>query len=96
MNTHALQRLKDRVISNNIPLVEVDRILLRLEEIVDESKQDLAVKLYKFNKQQVSDLSNGDEVWAIIRDNDVKTIMLRRSTQPATCGALRVKRIVRI
>jgi hypothetical protein len=34
--------------------------------------------------------SNGDEVWAIVRDNAVVTVMLRRSDQPKTRQALRV------
>jgi hypothetical protein len=40
-----------------------------------------------------SDLSNGDEVWAIIRDGVVVTTMLRRSTQPKTCASLRVEHV---
>lgn len=38
-------------------------------------------------------LSNGDEVWAIIRDGEVKTVMLRRGTQPKTRTALRVEEV---
>lgn len=38
--------------------------------------------------------SNGDEVWAIVRDKVVKTIMYRRSSQPATAEALRVDAVV--
>jgi hypothetical protein len=38
-------------------------------------------------------LSNGDEVWAIIRDGVVVTTMLRRSTQPKTCASLRVEHV---
>jgi hypothetical protein len=35
-------------------------------------------------------VSNGNQVWAMCVDGKVKTIMLRRSSQPATAKALRV------
>jgi len=34
--------------------------------------------------------SNGNQVWAIIRDRRVVTLMLRRDNQPETSDALRV------
>lgn len=37
--------------------------------------------------------SNGDQVWAIIREGRVHTVMLRRSDQPSTPQALRVRRV---
>lgn len=37
--------------------------------------------------------SNGDQVWAIVRESVVVTIMFRRSDQPATPQALRVARV---
>lgn len=37
--------------------------------------------------------SNGDQVWAVLRGGDVVTIMLRRSDQPATPSALRVRHV---
>jgi len=37
-----------------------------------------------------SESSNGTDVWAIIRDGEVRTMMYRRSSQPATPKALRV------
>jgi hypothetical protein len=40
-----------------------------------------------------SNTSNGDEVWAIIRDGRVVTTMLRRSTQPKSCASLRVEQV---
>lgn len=36
-------------------------------------------------------LSNGDEVWCIIRHGQVVTTMLRRSTQPRSAASLRVQ-----
>lgn len=40
--------------------------------------------------------SNGDTLWAILRDRKVVTIMRRRSTQPSTPAALRVDEVVRL
>lgn len=40
--------------------------------------------------------SNGNEVWTIIRNHRVITLMLRRDDQPKTITALRVKRVVRL
>lgn len=41
-----------------------------------------------------SDESNGDEVWAVLRRGELKTVMLRRSSQPPTAQALRVDKVV--
>lgn len=39
--------------------------------------------------------SNGNDVWAVVRDGTVVTVMFRRGDQPATPQALRVDRVVR-
>ena len=41
-----------------------------------------------------SSVSNGNEVWAIIRSGRVVTLMLRRSVQPATPAALGVREVI--
>ena len=94
MNRHSYERLYDRVISNGVPQSEVDQCIETLQRIASEAKTDIAVLFYRFATKQVSDLSNGDEVWAIIRENKIVTIMLRRNTQPKTVGALRVSKVV--
>ena len=43
-----------------------------------------------------SDQSNGNEVWAIVRNRRLVTVMLRRSTQPKTAAAFDVERVTRI
>lgn len=40
--------------------------------------------------------SNGDQVWAIVRDQRLATIMLRRASQPATPDALRVDIVTKL
>jgi hypothetical protein len=37
--------------------------------------------------------SNGDEVWAILRDGAVATVMLRRSSQPRSAQAFSVDKV---
>lgn len=39
--------------------------------------------------------SNGNEVWAIVREGYLRTIMFRRESQPATPEALRVRKVVK-
>ena len=40
--------------------------------------------------------SNGDEVWAVCRHGVVRTMMLRRSSQPRTPDAFRVDLVLRV
>lgn len=37
--------------------------------------------------------SNGDEVWCVVREGKVHTVMLRRSTQPRNAQAFEVDRV---
>ena len=37
--------------------------------------------------------SNGNQVWCVIRDGRVVTLMLRRDNQPSTPDAMRVERV---
>lgn len=58
---------------------------------------DWAIRLMKLQGQRNdawSDESNGDEVWCILRRGELKTVMLRRSSQPPTAQALRVDKVV--
>ena len=58
---------------------------------------DWGVRLMRLGCQRNdawSDESNGDEVWAVLRRGELKTVMLRRSSQPSTAQALRVDKVV--
>jgi len=39
--------------------------------------------------------SNGDEVWAVVRGSEIRTVFFRRAGQPATPEALRVAEVIR-
>lgn len=40
--------------------------------------------------------SNGNEVWAVCRGGKLVTLMLRRDTQPKTCDAFGVDKVLRM
>lgn len=53
-----------------------------------------AVRILKLDARRGTwDHSNGDEVWAIIEAGKVRTVMLRRSTQPRSAAAFSVDKV---
>lgn len=96
VSRHAWQRLYERLTPAEHP--EVSRRIARLvENAWRYTEGDYAIRLLRLAGQRNdawSDQSNGDEVWAVVRGGDVKTVMLRRSSQPATAWALRVDHVV--
>ena len=95
--SHAEERLIGRIIERAGESRENAVALLnRARKMARESRVDSeAVLLAKvaFQGEAWSNESNGDHVWAIIRDSRLVTIMFRRSTQPATPEALRVDHV---
>jgi len=98
---HAADRASERLIEAGISPATV----LKEADIIARAHRnmDLAVRmrvlsgLHGDNRADVlSRESNGDEVWAICRGGFVKTVMLRRSTQPRTPAAFGVDRVARI
>jgi hypothetical protein len=74
-----------------------DKVLQAAELLARTYRAPTAVRLLTLPEQVGTpwgEESNGDQVWAICRDSRVVTLMLRRSTQPATPDALRVDRVV--
>lgn len=68
----------------------------KVEEFAATAGHDWALRLMSLGGQRNeawSDESNGDSVWAIVRRGEVKTVMLRRSVQPATADAMRVDKV---
>lgn len=59
--------------------------------------EDLAIRVIKLSSQRglaFGKQSNGDAVWLIVRRGVIKTVMLRRSTQPNAEWAMSVDRVV--
>jgi hypothetical protein len=91
---HALQREQDRLLQAGLSIADIEH---QAGEFASRCKTDTALLVAKLPEQQNRHdfaASNGDAVWAIIRDGKVVTFMFRRSTQPATPNALRVRNVV--
>jgi hypothetical protein len=83
---HAIRQCEAR----NFPLDAVERTILQKMEENGYDGRDVAVFVGRVADRGGLIGSNGDQVWALVRGGEVITVMLRRSTQPATAAALRV------
>lgn len=101
LTTHATQRATDRMTQAGVDptpiLASAERIALAYPGI------SLAVRLTVLPEHHGDTTSprderdsNGNEVWAILRNGHVTTIMLRRDTQPRTTEAFGVNRVARV
>jgi len=94
---HALERINDRMKEIGYESKERKKVAEKALEYTRKSRtRSEAVRLFTIpNIHGIpwSDKSNGDEIWAIIRDNTLVTVMFRRHTQPKTTKALRVDKI---
>lgn len=96
LSQHAYERIFTRLTPKE------QQELFRRLKVIEELRHkycghDFALRLLKLGAQRNeawSEQSNGDEVWAILRRGEIKTVMLRRSTQPPTAAALRVDKVV--
>lgn len=90
---HAWDRIRERLTP-----VEQEQVQLRAALALKHADaRSFAIRLLILPRQRNeawSDVSNGDEVWGIVRDREMRTVMLRRSTQPATAAAMRVDYVV--
>lgn len=93
MTQHALARVR-RLLDAGIPEDHAGAYLARAEAIARGTREALAVRLGRCRYAGTWDTSNGDEVWAIIRDGAVATLMLRRHTQPKRPEAMSVARVI--
>ena len=89
VTTHASDQMRCRAIPEDVALAVIDRKLTK----GGWRGEDVAVYLGRTNDRGALIGSNGDQVWAIIRGGRVHTVMLRRSDQPSTPQALRVRRV---
>lgn len=86
---HAWMRINERLKDERIQFTP--RVAARVEDAARVARGSRAMLLTRLPKSVGTyDTSNGDEVWAIIREARVVTIMLRRSTQRTDCGTLDV------
>lgn len=88
----ALGRLAEAGVDGRAILWRAQKLARRLD-----ASLSYGVLMLDLNENVATlDGSNGDQVWAIIRNQHVVTLMLRRSTQPRTTQALNVDRVGRV
>lgn len=100
MNTathHSHQRIEERMADAGYDLDTITKVFAAAKALAKASTvKSEAIRLLKLNgqtNQAWGERSNGDELWAIIRDGRLVTVMLRRSTQPKTPEALKVQKV---
>ena len=90
LSAHAALRLA----SGRLPdsdVRNIQRAALRAAERHDNA----AVVVHRYPDVRSWDYqSNGDTVWAVVRNGTVVTVLLRRSTQPCTPETFRVREVV--
>lgn len=90
--THAQERVIDRLQSKGYTKPQFDfktieRELYLIKKIIFPEDQSFAIKLkkypilYKFIDPRTNRISRGDEVWVLIRNNEIRTVMFRKSWQ---------------
>lgn len=87
---HVWERIRDR-----LEPWERGGVLLRVKAYQMAWPQGRhAVRVHKLDTRRGTFAgSNGDEVWAILEDGAVKTVMLRRSVQPRNAEAFEVDKV---
>ena len=94
LSHHARARIAERVSDPSI----VSAIAARLDRFASRNPTgSIAYRVGRVDGAMVgrawSDESNGNTLWAIVRNGTVETCMWRRDTQPATRAAFRVDNI---
>jgi hypothetical protein len=95
LSPHAVERIAS---SGRFTPAEIDKVGRVAERVAQAfSDRDVASRIatcpYRATGTDTGYLtreSNGDEVWVVARRGTVVTVLLRRSTQPATPEAFRV------
>lgn len=95
MTNHAWRRVVERL----TPSEQQDFFvrMAYLAKIAGGLGHDYGIRVLQTGKRHNDDRrnwSNGDDVWAVIRRGEIKTVMFRRSSQPTEAWALRVDKVV--
>lgn len=82
MTQHAETRIKERFEQLGFKPKVIKESLNKIDELTKEyPKENVGLLLRQFDRPMVTDFSNGDELWLILRDGRPITCFLRRSTQ---------------
>jgi len=95
--SHAFERINNRLVETGLTLAQIRMLeLLAGIKARNSTVNSEAIRLCELSQQVNTpwgSRSNGNEVWAIVRQKDLVTVMLRRATQPKTTEALRVEKV---
>lgn len=101
LSLHSVERASERLADAGLRPREVLGVADRVARAFPN--ESVAVRLAAFGEHRgdagvdiLARESNGDELWAVCRNGDVKTVMFRRSTQPRTREAFGVDRVLRV
>ena len=101
ISSHAVERIRIRIAQAGLDLIS---ILNLAEQFAQKTTKDTAILLCTIQVHIGStdadyyarQESNGNQVWAIVRDQQVVTFMFRREDPPTTPQALRVDEVVKL
>ena len=85
---HATRQCESRAIPVDAVAAVIDR------KVAGRTYESVAVMVGRTHDRGALVGSNGECVWAVVRDGVVATVMLRRGNQPSTRGALRVDAVL--
>ena len=96
--SHYIERLQERMTPAEASalVAAVAKLARTLDESLDYAVHIMRLPDYRGSwtiDPDGSGISNGNNVWAIIRHGRVATVMLRRDAQPSTKEAFRVDRV---
>lgn len=94
---HAEERVTERLTDAGWSATNIGHIYTIAQSLARKATVDTAfciITLPERVNPAWGDRSNGNQVWAISRGGQLKTVMLRRDTQPATVENLRVDKVV--
>jgi len=94
--THSLERIQERLEDAGIAEANIRTLAAILDNVAATQNGNVAIKALTLKGQvnaAYGNRSNGDTVYAIVRNRKITTVFLRRSTQPSTPAALRVDRV---
>lgn len=94
---HAQARIRERLGDAGFDPITIGKVFDAAQALARRSTADSeAIRLLRLDSQvntAYGERSNGDNLWAIIRNGRLATMMLRRSNQPSTTTALRVDKV---
>lgn len=93
---HLDKRWQERIVSLGIDEETSNHMLEIATNYAMQCPEDTAQLLFRMNKRVGKfwgNESNGDEVWIVVRDQIIITILFRRSTQPSNRQTLKVDKV---